>query len=83
MVGEVDSNDQFHQCFTHTFFLRKHTFGAKISYKSALHSFVIFGAKILAKKVHAKWLVKMTPVADLIKKNFFANEEFLRFSLLS
>jgi hypothetical protein len=50
MVGEVDSNGQFHQCFSRTFFLRKHAFGAKILYKSALHSFVIFGAKILAKK---------------------------------
>ncbi len=50
MVGDDDSNGQFHQCFTRTFFLRKHAFGAKISYKSALHNFVIFGAKILAKK---------------------------------
>jgi len=29
------------------------------------------------------FLIEFISVADLIKKNFFANEEFLRFSLLS
>jgi len=36
------------------FFVQKRIFGARILYKSASSSFVIFGAKILAKKAREK-----------------------------
>jgi len=45
---------QFHQRYTCAFFVRKRIFGAKISYKSALPSFEIFGTKISAKKACKK-----------------------------
>ncbi len=49
-TDEIDTSGQFHQLFTHEFFVRKHSFGAEISYESTSRSFVIFGAKISAKK---------------------------------
>ncbi len=51
---------QFHQHFLHAFFVRKHVFVAKILYKIALCSFVIFGAKILYEKRMRNTLLKLT-----------------------
>jgi len=40
--------------------MRNHIFGAKILYKSASRSFVIFGPKILYEKHAGKTLMKLT-----------------------
>jgi len=57
---------QFHQCFTHAFFVRKsfwHLFG---SISLVTFSFVIFGAKILYENRAHKMLMKLTPRVNFI-----------------
>jgi len=54
-VGEIDTNCQFHQQFSHAFFADI----LKISNLDFV--FVIFAIKISCKKVHIKMLVKSTP----------------------